>query len=150
LISLFDDFPSIEHVEAAAEAYQQSPFVEVWQKGDLAKMNEALMEQSVKLRNFALQIAFPGAREQERARVSELLGERGFGSLFESEAELFELARLTLHFGGAGTAIKEVAQRLERPSEEVETCLRSFNDKSQASLGVDLFEIEAGSATSAV
>jgi hypothetical protein len=77
-------------------------------------------------------------------------GGSGFAALFPDQAELNELALLSLHFGGRGASIEHVAKKLERPVGELAARLEAFNIHSQCVLGIDLFELDDGLATAAV
>jgi hypothetical protein len=89
------------------------------------------------------------AEKDQLAKVAETLGTAGFASLFD-RATLKELALLSLHFNGPGSSVELIARKLGRSVDELVTRLQSFNVRSQAALGVDMFEFDGDFATAAI
>jgi hypothetical protein len=151
LTSLFDDLPSLELVEASAQAYRQSPFARRWDHEDFREVNEFTMNQARELTvSSYLQLVLRGQQKKQRSSAAEKLEASGFAGLFPDQAELDELALLSLHFGGPGESIDCIANRLNRTPQTLTSSLSNFNERSRSMLGMDLFELEGGRATSAV
>jgi hypothetical protein len=151
LAELFDDLPSLEHVEASAAAYGKSGFARMWEHEDFRETNEHQVKQADELRTSAyLQLAFRMGDQALRAQALELLGTSGFEGLFPDREELKELALFSLHFGGPGSPLGVVEQRLQRPADGLLAQLHLFNGRSREKLGIDLFEIDGDYVTAAV
>jgi hypothetical protein len=150
MTALFDDLPSLELVEASAKAYGQSAMARLWETDDFRDTNENVMNQAKELCVSSYLQLVRRAEKDQRAMVAETLGTAGFTSLFPDRADLNELALLSLHFGGPGTALELVARKLDRSIEELVARLQSFNVRSRGALGIDLFEFDGDFATAAV
>lgn len=151
MIALFDDLPSLEHVEASAKAYGQSSFARRWEEDDFRDTNDYVMNQAREICvSTYLQLALRRGDKDRLAKATETLGTVGFVALFPERADLDELALLSLHFGGSGNSIDSIAKRLERPSAELVERLDSFNVRSRAVLGIDVFEVDGTFATAAI
>jgi hypothetical protein len=150
LAELFDDLPSLEHVEASASAFGKSAFAK-WEHEDFRETYDRQMAQAHELRDsLYLQLATREADRNRRAKVSDILGVSGFAALFPERKDLDELALLSLHFGGPGAPIHLVAQKLQRAAKELSARLLAFNSVAQNTLGLDLFELEEDVATAAL
>ncbi len=120
MVALFDDLPSLEHVEASAKAYGQSAFARRWEEDDFRDTNDSIINQAKEFCvSTYLQLALRRGDKDGLAKAAETLGSAGFAALFPEHADLNELALLSLHFGGSGTSIDSVAKRLERPLVEL-------------------------------
>jgi hypothetical protein len=153
LVHLFDDLPSVEYAEAAAQAYENSFIVKSWESGgEFGPLNDHLTKEALRARDYLYpQIAFALAREDRTwDGVVSRLGKAGFRTLFEEADELEELARLSMYFGGAGALISEVSSGLNRGASDLESKLKAINSKARRELGFDLFEIEGERVISAV
>ncbi|MCA1535048.1 hypothetical protein I6F21_21185 [Bradyrhizobium sp. NBAIM03] len=151
LVSLFDDLPSLELIEASAQAYTESPFASGWDAGDLHVVNDLIMGQARDLTvSTYLQIALPGQQLKQRTNVAKRLEVSGFAGLFPDSAELDDLAMLSLHFGGSGESFDVIASKIQCTVQSLARRLTKFNERSQQLLGIDVFEIEEGRATAAI
>lgn len=151
VVAMFDDFPSIEHAEAAAKSCRESFFAISWTEKENQEFDTAIMKDAVKFRDHIyLQIAFPGAREGRRLELLDRLGVAGFSSVFNDSAELREIARLSLYFGGPGAAVEDVARDLDQRPADLSQFIHKVNATSRNVLGVDVFTLEDGIAIAAL
>ena len=151
LVEAFDDLPSMEHAEAAAFSYCDGVFYKSWKDGDLAKIDASVMSQVIAVRDLVhLQRAFPGARAERREEIATGLGPNGLAAIFDDQAELREVARYSLLFGGPGAPVAEVAKAEGVAEAGLAERVARWNERARPLLGVDIFEITDGVVTSAI
>ncbi|MBY5361947.1 hypothetical protein [Rhizobium leguminosarum] len=152
LVELFDDLPSFEYVEASVAGYRKSPFISRWSDNDYFQgLNEHQMKSAYDLSLSAYsQLILPGQKLDQRNKAIAELAAHGFQSLYPDDRDFNDLVLLSTQFGGPGKLIASVASKLDRTVIQLTSQLKGFNAVSQAALGIDIFEINDKTATSAI